>query len=200
VILEPMQPLVVDLMALRAFTTAELRIVPGRALMARVAQTGPPGRGLLSIAGELVEADLPHHVRAGDELRLVVRHVSAGRVELSLSDRAAPPPPAEAPVPLPGGATLRVADEAPGRHGPRTDAPGTHALALEYEAPALGRLDLHFVLDAGSLRLAVRLPAGRPFEFAQQDADDLRQTLSENLGRSVELTIQPRHEPLDVYA
>jgi hypothetical protein len=204
VILEAMQPVVVDLILLRAVQTGELRIAPGRALMARVAQTqlGAGNRGLISIAGELIEAELPRQVKPGDELRLVVRHVSADKVELSLSDPRATnlqaPPPAE--VPLPGGATLAVNDEEPRGRAAGTTERETHTLSLRYEAPALGAVDLNFILDHGSLRLAVTLPAGQALELATQSADELRQALGEQLHRTVEVSVSGRREPLDVYA
>jgi len=46
-----MQPLAVELSLLRSLETAELRIAPGRAMMARVVSLNPAGRGSLSIAG-----------------------------------------------------------------------------------------------------------------------------------------------------
>ncbi len=203
-ILEAVQPVVVDLILLRAVQTGELRITPGRALMARVVQTPatPNGRGVISIAGELIEAELPRQVKSGDELRLVVRHVSADKVQLSLSDPSAAAPQAPPPieVPLPGGASLRVNDE----DEPATAAQGadtqTHTLSLRYETPALGPVDLRFVLDAGSLKLSVTLPPGQPHQLAQQTAADLRQALGDQLHRAVELIISARREPLDVYA
>jgi hypothetical protein len=204
VILEAMQPVVVDLILLRAVQTGELRITPGRALMARVVQTqlGASTRGLISIAGELIEAELPRQVKPGDELRLVVRHVSADKVELSLSDPRAinpqAPPPAE--VPLPGGGTLSVNDQESRGGTAGTADRETHTLSLRYEAPALGAVDLNFVLDNGALRLAVTLPGGQALALATQSADELRQTLGEQLHRTVEVSVSGRHEPLDVYA
>jgi len=66
----------VDIRLIRAVLGAELRIAPGRAMMARVVSLNPAGRGSLSIAGALIDAKLPPGVQAGDELRLTVRHVS----------------------------------------------------------------------------------------------------------------------------
>jgi hypothetical protein len=204
VILEVMQPLVVDLVLLRAVQTGELRITPGRAIMARVVQTeiAQHGRGLISIAGELIEAELPRHVKPGDELRLTVRHVTADKVELSMGDRGAAalqtPPPAA--IPLPGGATLTVNDDGSPPRTARTDTDHPHTLLLTYETPTLGAVDLRFVLDAGSLKLAVTVPAGQTHGLAQNRAAELRQRLSDQLHRPVELVISPRREPLDVYA
>jgi hypothetical protein len=71
---------------------------------------------------------------------------------------------------------------------------------LTYETPTLGAVDLRFVLDAGSLKLAVTVPAGQTHGLAQNRAAELRQRLSDQLHRPVELVISPRREPLDVYA
>jgi hypothetical protein len=204
VILEVVQPLVVDLVLLRAVQTGELRITPGRAIMARVVQTeiAQHGRGLISIAGELIEAELPRHVKPGDELRLTVRHVTADKVELSMGDRGAAalqaPPPAA--IPLPGGATLTVNDEDSHAQANRSHKDQTHTLSLRYETPELGAVDLRFALDAGSLKLVVTVRAGQPHDLAQNHAAELRQGLSDQLHRPVELVISPRREPLDVYA
>lgn len=200
-----MQPLVLDLFLLRMAQGGELRIVPGRALMARVVRADQSGRGVLSIAGELVEAELPKQVRPGDELRLTVRHVSADKVELSLSDPSArtAAQAASTAIPLPGGATLRIGDPNEDQQAnPRTRNadPGTHILSLQYETPALGAVDLLFTLDPRSLSLNLTFAPGPPLDLAREDADELRQTLIQALGRSVELTVSPRREALDVYA
>jgi hypothetical protein len=204
VILEVVQPLVVDLVLLRAVQTGELRITPGRAIMARVVQTqiDAHNRGLITIAGELIEAELPRHVKPGDELRLTVRHVTADKVELSMGDHGTAalqmPPPAA--IPLPGGATLTVDEEGSQGRAPGGGDDQVHTLSLRYETPALGAVDLRFVLDAGALKLAVTVPAGQPHNLAQSHAAELSQSLRDQLHRPVELIISPRREPLDVYA
>jgi hypothetical protein len=192
-----MEPLAVDLLLLRALETPGLRIVPGRALMARVVQADGAGRGALSIAGLVIEAELPKNVRTGQELRLVVRDVSGGRVLLSLSDQepvAAPP----ASVLLPGGGGVRVSEREASPAGAGAD--GVHTLALRYDAPTVGAVDLHFRLDAGSLQVAVTVAAGEPLQFATAAADSLRQALSDTVERTVSVTVEGRYEPLDVYA
>jgi hypothetical protein len=85
----------------------------------------------------------------------------------------------------------------------RATAPGTgrHVLALAYDAPALGTVDLRFELDPGSLRVNVALAAGAPAARATDAAAELRDALSQALdGRPVTVEITPRREPLDVYA
>ncbi len=195
----------VDLRVLRTLLAPEINIVPGRAMMARVVAADGSGRGSLSIAGFILEAELPKNVRAGEDLRLVVRDVSAERVLLSISGQhqAAAQPAPEAPipppvtVPLPGGGTVHVSE----RDGRSPDGSSTesHTLTLRYEAPALGAVDLTFALDPGSLRLHVTVPYGALATVAPE-SDSLRQSLADELQRAVSVTVTPRREPLDVYA
>jgi hypothetical protein len=212
-ILESMQPMSVDLRVLRTLLTPEINIVPGRAMMARVVVADGGGRGSLSIAGLLVEAELPKEVRTGDDLRLVVRDVSAERVLLSISDAhqetpAAPvapqtpatPVPIAAPVtiPLPGGGNVQVTERDGGGSGGAASQ-DTHTVSLRYDAPQLGAFDLRFDLDPNSLRLNVTV-APRALESAQSSSDGLRQSLADELQRAISVTVSPRREPLDIYA
>jgi hypothetical protein len=221
-----LSPLAVDLRALRVLVGPDIKIVPGRAVMARVvAPQQPGGRGSLSIAGYLLEAELPESVRAGDDLRLVVSDVSAERVLLAITDpheagqghqpgalhtaqaqaqpvhQQPPDPSAIAPpaVPLPGGGSVQVTDRDAGGAGGR--ARDRHDVLLRYNAPSLGAVDLRFQLDSGALNLGVSLPAGRPVQLAQADAERLRRALAAAMpGRAVSVTVTSRQEPLDLYA
>jgi hypothetical protein len=198
-----MDPINVDIRLIKAVLGAELRIAPGRALMARVVAADGLGRGSLNIAGAVIDAALPRDIQAGQELRLTVRHVSADRVELSLSGQGLPTAAAGAAVPLPGGGTLRVTerDTSDGGGGAGSgDGADRQSLALRYDAPALGAVDLRFDLDSGSLRLSATLRAGEPQQSAVDAAGELRDALTEALGRPVTVDISPRREPLDVYA
>jgi hypothetical protein len=218
------RPLAVDLRALRVLVGPDIKIVPGRAVMARVVAPQQPGaRGSLSIAGYLLEAELPASVHAGDDLRLVVKDVSAERVLLAITDpregaqaaqaqgaqqpqtqplQQLPDPSAIAPppVPLPGGGSLQVTERdgggaGAGRSGER------HNVLLRYNAPALGAMDLRFQMDPAALHVGVTLSAGEPVERAQARADSLRQALAAAMpGRAVSVTVTSRHEPLDLYA
>jgi hypothetical protein len=198
-----MQTFAVDLALLRDVLLPGVRIAPGRALMARVV-AAESGRGSLSIAGYLIEAELPTHVRSGQDLRLEVRDISAGRVLLQIADpgHAAPPPPPPAEVPLPGGGTLTVAerDEQGDSSASRSGGEGAHSLALRYDAPALGPVDLRFELAPGSMRVGVTVAAGDSLQRAQADADTLRAALAAALGHAVSVTVSPRRDPIDVYA
>jgi hypothetical protein len=195
-----MEPLAVDLLLLRALDQPELRLAPGRALMARVVEADGSGRGSLSIAGALVKAGLPKDVSAGDEVRLVVREVSAERVVLNLAQQS-PVVPVPAEVPLPGGGSVRASprDEADGQ-GSSASQQGTHSVSLRYDAPTLGPIDLRFQLDPASLLVTASVAAGAPLDAIKADADALRGALAASVDRTVTVTVVARHEPLDVYA
>lgn len=192
-----MDPIAVDIRLIKAVLGTELRIAPGRALVARVVSTDGRGRGVITIAGEPLEAELPEHLQAGQELRLVVRDATSERVVLSLSDQAAS---AQAPeIPLPGGGTIRISEEdAPGAGGAST--PGTHTLSVRYDAPRLGPVDLRFELTPATLRLAVAVAPGQALTQAENGAGELQQALQGALEQAVSVVVTPRHEPLDVYA
>jgi hypothetical protein len=199
-----MQPLAVDPRVLRAVLGTEIKVMPGRALMARVVLADAQGRGSLSIAGLLVEAELPREVRTGDELRLIVREATPERVVLSLSEDQPPPaaqpavPPTPVAIPLPGGATLQVTE-----HEARSGAAGSpesHSFVLRFQAPALGDVDLRFALDPAALALAVTVDPGEALDTARADAEALRAALTEAVPRAISVTVAPRRQPLDVYA
>jgi ribosomal 50S subunit-recycling heat shock protein len=194
-----MDPIAVDIRLIRAMLGGELKVVPGRAMMARVVAADGLGRGTLTIAGAVIDAELPKHVQAGQELRLTVRHVSAEQVVLGLADQT--PPAASAAVPLPGGGAVRVAEDSDsdgsGRPG---GSRGSQTLSLRYDAPTLGAVDLRFELDPGSLRVRVEIAPGTPLSLAQDRAERLRDALTDGVGRPASVTVAPRHEPLDLYA
>ena len=55
-----MDPINVDIRLIKAVLGAEMRIAPGRALMARVVTADGLGRGSLNIAGAVIDAALPN--------------------------------------------------------------------------------------------------------------------------------------------
>ena len=198
-----MDPINVDIRLIKAVLGAELRIAPGRALMARVVTADGLGRGSLNIAGAVIDASLPKDVQAGQELRLTVRHVSPDRVELSMSDQTQPTATGAEAVPLPGGGALRVTERDTGAGGGGSgsgDGADRHSLTLRYDAPALGAVDLRFDLDSQALRLSATLRAGEPYDLALEGAGKLGDALTDLIGRPVTVDVTPRHEPLDVYA
>jgi len=223
-------PLAISPQALRVLVGPDIKIVPGRAVMARVVQAQPGQKGSLSIAGYLLDAELPEDVQAGQDLRLVVRDVNAERVLLAITDlreaehenQAPPTQPAQPTQPSQQAQPLHMQAPDPSLaalpsvplpgggsvHVTERDAGGAGGRAgerqnvqLRYNAPALGAVDLRFQMDAGALSLSVSLAPGQPLELAQADAESLRQALAASLpGRAVSVTVSPRREPLDLYA
>src|SRR5581483_3176874 len=106
-----MDPIAVDIRLIRAVLGTELKVAAGRGFMARVVNVNPGGRGTLSIAGMPVDAKLPPGVEAGQDLRLVVRHVSPDQVVLALTGEAgAAAAQSQAAAELPGGGHVRVTE------------------------------------------------------------------------------------------
>jgi hypothetical protein len=193
-----MDPIAVDIRLIKAVLGTELRIAPGRALMARVVNTDGHGRGVITIAGEPLEAALPDHVQAGQELKLVVRQATPERVVLGLADQV--PNPQAAEVPLPGGGSIRINDDDPGTPGTGGARTGIHTLSLRYDAPALGPVDLRFELTPALLRLTAGLAPGQPLAQATIRATELQDALQAAVERPVSVVVEPRHDPLDLYA
>jgi hypothetical protein len=210
-----MQPLAVDAALLRAVLTTDVQLSTGRELVARVASLGAEGRGTLSLAGNLLEAELPSTVSAGDELRLVVREVTPERVVLAIqpdnnppsetnpaqqdNNSAQVPPLAEAPlVPLPAGGSLQVTERDAQGGQPGQDR--VHTLSLRYDAPNLGPVDMAFTLGSGGLKLALTVPAGSSHDAANDASGELSEALVAATERPATVTITSRHEPIEVFA
>ncbi len=200
-----MEPLAVDLRLFTESGGAALRLNPGRGLMARVMAADGSGRGVINIAGAVLEAELPRHVRAGEQIRLVVRHLDAQRVVLELAHGQSAPvaadvPPAPVAVPLPGGGQLRVAPDGGQEGSPERSRPGTQTVALRYDAPHLGPLDLRLELGPAGLQVTVTASLGPPLQLAQAGAAQLREALQAAGEGQVSVTVLPRRQPLDIYA
>jgi hypothetical protein len=192
-----MDALAVDLQLLRAVLMPELKLTLGRELMARVASVEQNGRGTLSLAGVLLEAELPDGIKPGQELRLQVRELTPERVVLGLQDPQSPPAAPAPPVP-PRAVYVkeRTGSSSSGPAGPDEE---THTLTLRYEAPSLGPVDMRFVLDAGALALQVVVAPGTSYEAADDASGRLSDALSAALDRAITVTVLPRREPIDVY-
>jgi hypothetical protein len=186
---------VVDAALLRT-ELPDLVLRPGHSVVARVASRGEGPFGVLVLAGVPLRASLPEGVKAGETLRLTVTEVSPDRVVMRMDAAAlamaAPPPPAQAPPARVG------VDEAPQR---RQGSGGEEAtVALRFETPALGRLDLRVDLTAGTVRATVGAAPGRSFELADGGSGALRDTLAAKTARQASVVVVPRREPLDLYA
>ncbi len=187
-----MDPLAVDLTLLLRTLEAEVRIAPGRVLTARVVDNQDPAKAKLSIAGKLLEARLPEHLKEGEEVRLTVREVSAEKVVLSLST----PPLAEAPRQGSARPDLSEEEVPEGRAG--REASG-ESVRLRYQAPTIGPVDVRLSIHQGALRAIVAVRAGDVHGLAEGQAAELRERLAGITGMAVELVIQARRDPIEIY-
>lgn len=171
-----------------------LTLRPGMTVVARVLEQ-QAGRGLLSLAGAVLAAELPENVGEGDRLRLQVQDTSPERIVLRLLSET---PPSAVPLPLPGEPRLRVDDEdaeaAQGRRG------GGESIALVYETARLGSLGLRLELQGGSVKAVVAARAGEPHQLASSAAVELQEALARVTGKPAQVRVDERREPLDVYA
>jgi flagellar hook-length control protein FliK len=172
-----------------------LVIRPGMTLAARVAETHG-SRGLLMIANAALAAELPEGVKAGDTLKLRVQEASSERIVMRMESEVQQPP--IVPVPLPGAqqASVYVGE----REGEGRRSGEQAAVAITYRSPALGAIDFRLALEGGAVTAQVRAREGAPYEVAQAQAAELREALNQATGKPVQLTVSPRHDPLDVYA
>lgn len=211
-----MQPLAVDAALLKTLLasdlSAEVKLSVGRELMARVADLMGGGRGTISLAGMMLDAELPDNVRIGDELRLQVSDLTPEKVVLTIQGDAAQAAPAQAAnqqitpeaalaqaplVPMPTGGSLQVSERDAGGGG--ADGDGAHQLKLRYEAPALGMIELHFTLTPGALAVNIGVAASA-YTLTNDQAPALAQALTAAAERPAKVTVTPRREPLDVFA
>jgi hypothetical protein len=203
-----MDPFAVDLQLLRSVLLPDISLTLGRELMARVVSNDAAGHGSLSIAGMLLPAELPAELQAGQELKLQVRELTSDRVVFGMQPQDEPQAQAELPLPLAqivppippsGNGTLLVQE----RHSAHADGEdpelASHTLALRYEAPNAGPVDMYFVLTPEALHLQLTVAAGAPFDRAQRLGGQLDGALSEAAERTVRVSIKPRYDPVDVY-
>jgi hypothetical protein len=140
---------------------------PGAVLSARVLD-----RGLLSLAGARVPAQLPDDVRPGDALHLRVQEAGPERVLLQIVPQQPSPAAATAAVPLPGGAYARLIEDEDDASDPARPR-GERSVLLRYDSPTLGRLDIR-LSSAGA---TVYATAGAPADAARAASGDLAAAL-----------------------
>jgi hypothetical protein len=189
---------VVDAALLRS-ELPDLVLRPGHSVVARVASRGDGPLGVLVLAGVPLRASLPDDVKAGETLRLTVTEVSPERVVLRM-DAAALAMAAPAPMPAQAPPARVGVDEAPRR---RRGAGGDEAtVALRFETPALGRLDLRVELTSGTVRATVGAVPGRSFDLAETGSGALRDALAAKTARQASVHVMPRRGVggIDIYA
>ena len=178
----------------------DLLLRPGMTLFARVAER--EGRhGIIVLAGSPLVAELPDEVQVGDKLRLLVQDTEGERVAMKLIQEqpAAAPQTPVVGLPLPDGSQARIhVDEDESEASP--DDPEHASISIGYESPALGQIGFVLSLAPGAVSARAEVAAGDVFELASDAADALRARLAEATGRSAEVTVIPRRQPLDLYA
>ncbi len=203
-----MDPFAVDRQLLRSVLLPEVSLSLGRELMARVVSNDAAGHGSLSIAGMLLPAELPEALKAGQELRLQVRELTPDRVVFGMQPQDEPQPQAElrlpqapigAPTPPSGDGQLVVQERHSSHPGGEDPAHSSHTLALRYEAPNAGPVDMYFVLTPEALHLQLTVAGGAAFELAQVLGEPLEGALTHAAERTVTVSIKPRYDPVDVY-
>jgi hypothetical protein len=184
-ILEPMDLLRIEAALLRA-NLPELVLRPGMTLPARVMERHGQ-MGLLLLAGTPLSARLPDELKAGDRLRLRVEDVGEQVVLRTVETPATQhqqqvPAPPQLALPLPNGAhaEVRVTEQGAERRG--EDDPVT--VALDYDSPALGTLDMRLMLQpgGGGLQVSVGATAGAPEDRVRGAAEDLRRAIADATG------------------
>jgi hypothetical protein len=178
----------------------DLLLRPGMTLFARVAER--EGRhGIIVLAGSPLVAELPDEVQVGDKLRLLVQDTRGDRVAMKLIQEqpAAAPHTPVVGLPLPDGTEARLSVEEREGEGDAED-PEHASISIGYDSPALGAVGFVLSLAPGAVTVRAELAAGEPYELASEGADELRSRLSEATGRTAEVTVVPRREPLDLYA
>ena len=174
----------------------ELSLRPGATMVARVVEHS--GRhGFISLAGARLAAELPENVHAGQTLRLAVQEATAERLVLRMLPDPATTPPA-VPIPLPGGgqATVYVHE----REGEGRSDREHPAVALSYESPELGTMELSLELDPAAVVARVRVAEGPALALAREEEEGLRQALEGAVGRPAQVRIESRRDPFDAYA
>ncbi len=190
-----MLPVALDA-ALLKLRLPDLVLRPGMQVVARVASRGEGPRGAIVLAGQLLSAQLPEHVREGETLRLTVSpETSADRIVLRL-DAQLPPAAAAPPPPPPTRSEHRIEDEDRAGAGA---ARGGASVALSYETPRLGRLDLRLQRGPEGVRVVVVAPAASA-GLARDGAEELRAALEAKLGTAASVRVDTRRDPFDAYA
>ncbi len=197
-----MQPIAVQLITLQQ-VMPEVTLRLGQSLLARVADRHGD-RGILMIAGQPLVAQLPEHVRAGDVLKLAVKDITAEQVvmqlhegkEMAQSQQADPSP----LVPFPGQPPSRILVDDQWNGEESAGEGDVAAVALTYESPALGPINLRIGMNASDVAVEVRIAAGASLELAKAASSVLQQALVERTERSALVSVVPRPGSFDVSA
>jgi Flagellar hook-length control protein FliK len=197
-----------------------LALTLGKELVARIL-TAPEGggRGLISLAGIVLEARVPAGLEAGRALRLQVTRAepeevvvkivadasghldpaAAGRVAGELALRGDPDllraalPLADGTLWLPGGAAATVTVD-PDGEGPGAGAEPASGgkAAFTLHCPQLGAIEVRLHVGPGGVRAGVVTPPGQTSELAQSGLPELVAALERATGRPATAAVSAR--------
>src|SRR4051812_37710351 len=140
-----MDPIAVTAALLRT-QLPDVPLREGASMMARVASRGE-SHAVIVIAGIPVTAELPREIEAGTTLKLKVKEVSADRVWLQIDPQGSTTPAPTVATPTPAVEQrphVAVEEEPTRRRG--ADGEPADVVALAFNSPTLGRLDLRLEL------------------------------------------------------
>jgi hypothetical protein len=205
-----------QLAAAEARAGGTLRLEPGAPLVARVvAAPTAGGRGLLSLAGHLLEAELPPGLAAGRTLPLRVQRVDAEQLVLRIrpdqghDGQAAQRLAGELAVRadgdllraalalsggtlwLPGGPAAELAVEPDAGEPGRPSGPAGEAAFVLHD-PALGAIEVRLSMVEGAVRAQVTTAAGTLSERAQAALPELVAALGRATGRPAAADVAER--------
>jgi hypothetical protein len=187
-----MEPIAVAAALLRE-QLPDVTLRPGSTVVARVASLNEQ-RAVLVLAGIPLTAEVPPGLESGATLRLKVREVTPERVTLQIDPQVVPQqaPPVQVQEP-------RVAVEEPPHRGRGEDGEPADIVALSFNSPTLGRIDLRLELNGVRLLTDVTTPAGPATDLAQGSSERLRANL-EDAGLEPTVRVRPRRRSFDGYA
>ncbi|MBJ7331553.1 MAG: hypothetical protein JHC95_16790 [Solirubrobacteraceae bacterium] len=204
-------PIPVEFVLLRGSLFADIALKPGSMVSGRVLEMFGNGRGLMTLGGVKVDAQLPDNVRAGNVLRMQVTESLDERLTLRVVEQLQPQAAqatgalAQMPLvgmPLPGGATARILvdPEETSEGGSRGGENSVRTLVLRYDSDLLGRMDVVVRLQDEQVTATVLATPGEPVTAAREGADELRGKLREAASRPAQVIISGRAEALNVQA
>lgn len=186
--------------ALLRSTLPDLVLREGMVMAARVLERSGQ-RGVLSMAGRQIAAELPEGLVAGAEVRLRVQEAGPERVVLRVEPQAAPASQQQpmVAVPLPGGAQAQLSVEPDAEHEAQGGGGSVASVRLTWRSEALGTLALRLTIAPGALHALVEA-SPQAVETARAGAGELREALAEATRRPADVRVVERSDPVDIYA
>jgi len=205
----------------RALAADEIILREGAEVVVRVLEApGDGGRGLISLAGRRIPAQLPSGVGEGQRLRVVVQSRGAESVLLRIieTNEAARPAGLDqlaaalalsgdpelvrvafalsgGAVPLPGGGAGALEVDPDGAAAGDGQAEVSHA-RVTLHSPELGPIEIGLTLSRSAIAAAVTVEPGRPQSVASAASPDLLRALERSTGRQdgVSVAVRPADE------